>query len=160
VDISKPKQLRAGVISDTHGLVRPEALDQLHGVDHIIHAGDIGSPMVLEELRKIAPLTAIRGNVDTQQWARSIPENAVVELGGIFLYVLHNLQELDLDPYVSGFSAVITGHSHQPRHEVRKGVLYFNPGSAGPRRFRLPVAVGILTIEGKLISGEIIELEV
>jgi putative phosphoesterase len=146
------------VISDTHGLVRPEALNRLRGVDSIIHAGDIGSPTVLEELLKIGPLTAVRGNVDIHDWARAIPVTAVLELGGVFLYILHDLHELDLDPRASGFSSVISGHSHQPRQELRNGVLYFNPGSAGPRRFRLPVALGILTITGKSITGEVIEL--
>ena len=153
-------QIRVGVISDTHGIVRSEALKQLRGVDSIVHAGDIGSPAVLEELRKIAPVTAVRGNVDIHEWARAIPETAVLELGGIFLYILHNVHELDLDPCASGFSAVISGHSHQPRQELRNGVLYFNPGSAGPRRFRLPVALGILTITDRVLSGEIIELAV
>lgn len=149
---------RIGVISDTHRLVRPEATDALKGVEHIIHAGDIGSTSVLEELRKIAPLTAIRGNVDTGDWARGLPSTAVAELGGILIYVIHNIKELDLDPQAAEFSAVIYGHSHSPAQEIRNGVLYFNPGSAGPRRFHLPISVGCLTISGRKISGEIIML--
>ena len=154
------KPIRVGVISDTHGLLRSEAVSKLRGVDSIIHAGDIGSPEVIQELGRIAPVTAVRGNIDIHEWVCPFPATAVLEIGGIFLYILHNLDELNLDPRASGFSAVISGHSHQPRQELRKGVLYFNPGSAGPRRFRLPVALGILTIEVTSISGEIIELTV
>lgn len=146
------------MISDTHGLLRSEAVSQLRGVDSIIHAGDIGSPAVIQELGTIAPVTAVRGNIDVHEWACVFPKTAVLEIGGVFLYILHDLYELNLDPRASGFSAVISGHSHQPRQELRKGIFYFNPGSAGPRRFRLPVALGILTIEGPSISGEIIEL--
>ena len=156
----KRKQIRVGVISDTHGLIRPEAVEALRGVGHLIHAGDIGSPAVLDALRELAPVTAVRGNVDRGEWARALPETAVVELGGLLLYVIHDLHELDLDPRAAGFTAVISGHSHQPRREWREGVLYFNPGSAGPRRFRLPVAVGLLAIEDEVVSAEILGLEV
>ena len=131
-----------GVISDTHGLLRPEAVKALHGADHIIHAGDVGDPEILDQLRAIAPLTAIRGNVDKSAWARKLPETEVVELGGISIYVLHDLAHLDLKPEASGFKAVISGHSHTPKQETRNGVLYFNPGSAGPRRFKLPICLG------------------
>ncbi len=151
---------RAGVISDTHGLARPEALAVLRGVDHILHAGDVGSPAVLEQLRQIAPLTAIRGNIDRDPWALSLPETAVAEVGDFTVYLIHNVSHLDLDPQEAGFAAVISGHSHQPHQEWRDGVLYLNPGSAGPRRFRLPIALGFLTIQGKTVSGEIVYLDV
>ena len=151
---------RIGVISDTHRFVRPEALAALAGVEHIVHAGDIGSPVVVEALRRVAPVTAIRGNVDSGDWARQFPGTAVVELGGVLIYVIHNIKELDLDPSAAGFSAVIYGHSHDPMQETRNGVLYFNPGSAGPHRFYLPVSIGHLTIHNESISGEIIHLPV
>ena len=152
-----------GVISDTHGLLRPEALVALDGSDYIIHAGDIGDPEILDKLAEIAPVTAVRGNVDRAAWARKIPATNVLEVGGISIYVLHSLQELDLKPEAAGFAAVISGHSHVSKQETKSGVLYFNPGSAGPRRFRLPVSVGLLRIEsrisGEVVSAEIIELE-
>jgi putative phosphoesterase len=149
-----------GVISDTHGLVRPEALAALAGVERIVHAGDIGAPDVLDALARIAPVTAVRGNNDREAWAAGIPETEVVEVGGASLYVLHDLHELDLDPRAAGFAAVIAGHSHQPRQEDRDGVLFFNPGSAGPRRFKLPVSVGRLTIERGRVAGSLLTLEV
>jgi hypothetical protein len=154
------RTLKVGVISDTHGFLRPEALAALCTVDHIIHAGDIGSPSVLDELCSLAPVTAVRGNIDTEEWARRLPATAVVELGGLVLYVIHAVHELDLDPRAAGFTAVISGHSHQPAEEWRNGVLYFNPGSAGHRRFRLPIAMGFLTICRKKISSEIVLLTV
>jgi uncharacterized protein len=123
-----------GVISDTHGLLRPEAIAALRGSDRILHAGDVGAPEILEALRKIAPLTAIRGNVDTASWARSLPATEVVEAGGVSIYMLHNLGQLDLKPEAAGFHVVIYGHSHKPKIEEKNGVLYFNPGSTGPRR--------------------------
>ena len=147
-----------GVISDTHGLLRPEALDLLRGSDHIIHAGDIGSPTVIPELEKIAPVTAIRGNIDTQPWARKFPETEIAELGGVSIYVIHDLSQLDLNPHTASIAAVISGHSHQPKQETRDGVLYFNPGSAGPRRFKLPVSVGRLEIAGGKVGGQILQL--
>ncbi len=150
--------MRIGIISDTHGLLRPEAVELLRGSEHIIHAGDIGAPEIIPELEKIAPVTAIRGNVDTEAWARRFAETEVVELGGILLYVIHDVNAIDLHPRAAGFAAVISGHSHKPKQEVKDGVLYFNPGSAGPRRFTLPISVGRLTIsEGQLI-GEILPL--
>jgi len=149
-----------GVISDTHGVLRPEALAALRGSDCIIHAGDIGDSTILVKLAKIAPVTAVRGNVDREKWARKIPETNVVEAGGVSIYVLHNLQELDLKPEAEGFVAVIYGHSHVPKQEARNGVLYFNPGSAGPRRFRLPVSVGRLIVGGPKLRAEICHLEV
>ena len=147
-----------GIISDTHGLLRPEALAALDGSDYIIHAGDIGDPMILHKLAEIGPLTAIRGNVDREAWARKMPATSVLEAGGISIYVLHNLQDLDLNPEAAGFAVVISGHSHVPKQEERNGVLYFNPGSAGPRRFQLPVSMGRLKVKGGKVSAEIIEL--
>lgn len=147
-----------GVISDTHGLLRPKAVDALRGVERIVHAGDIGAPEVLERLADVAPVTAVRGNNDRDGWARRIPETDAVEVGGLWLYVLHDRAELHLDPRAAGFATVISGHSHRPGQEERDGVLYFNPGSAGPRRFRLPIAVGRLTIAGGRVTGEIVEL--
>jgi hypothetical protein len=147
-----------GVISDTHGLLRPEALDALSGSDHIIHAGDIGKPEILDRLKQIAPVTAVRGNVDTGSWARKIPITNVLGVDGVSIYVLHILDQLDLKPEAAGFAAVVYGHSHVPKQEMKNGVLYFNPGSAGPRRFNLPVRVGKLIVEGSKLRGEIINL--
>lgn len=147
-----------GVISDTHGLLRPEAAAALAGSDLIIHAGDIGSPDILPELGKIAPVHAVRGNIDRQGWATAIPAVEVVAAGEHLLYVLHDLSQLDLDPRAAGFAAVICGHSHTPRQETRAGVLYFNPGSAGPRRFQLPISVGRLRIQGAHVTGELITI--
>ncbi|HMF90579.1 MAG TPA: metallophosphoesterase family protein [Candidatus Angelobacter sp.] len=149
--------MMVGVISDTHGLLRPEAIKLLHGSDHIIHAGDIGSPEIIPALGQIAPVTAIRGNVDKAAWARRFAETEVVELGGLHIYVIHDLNLLDLDPKAAGFAAVISGHSHQPKQEVRDGVMYFNPGSAGPKRFRLPVSVGKIRLEGGQLQAEILK---
>jgi uncharacterized protein len=147
-----------GVISDTHGLLRPEAVELLRGSEHIIHAGDIGAPEIISELEKIAPVTAIRGNVDTQTWARQFAETEVAELGGLHIYVIHDVNALDLNPKAAGFAAVISGHSHKPKQEVKDEVLYFNPGSAGPRRFNLPISVGRLeSVDGK-VSGEILQI--
>jgi putative phosphoesterase len=158
--LSTGKARTVGVISDTHGLLRPEALAALDGVEFIIHAGDIGDHQILTRLAAIAPVTAVRGNVDQETWARRIPVSNVLEVGETTIYVLHNLQELDLNPKAAGFAAVISGHTHQPKQEMREGVLYFNPGSAGPRRFKLPVTVGRLSVTGANLSLEIIELRV
>jgi len=152
------KPLVIGVISDTHGLLRPEALDAMRGSKHIIHAGDIGAPEILNQLAAIAPVTAIRGNVDRDAWARKLPETDVVEVAGISIYVLHDLAKLDLKPEAAGFDVVISGHSHIAKQETREGVLYLNPGSAGPRRFKLPVSVGSLIVEGDTIRGEIVAI--
>lgn len=151
--------MKVGVISDTHGLVRPEALRALRGVDLIIHAGDIGALEVLHALNEIAPVTAVRGNNDRETWAQSIPETAVVEAGNTLLYVLHNVHQLNLNPRAAGFAVVIAGHSHQPGQHHRDGVLYFNPGSAGPRRFKLPVSIGRLIISNGRVTGKIVVLE-
>jgi len=156
----KEKPILVGVVSDTHGLLRPEALEILRGSNYIIHAGDVGSPEILDQLAAIAPLTAIRGNIDTSAWASKLPETEVLEVGGISIYILHDLAKLDLNPKAAGFAAVICGHSHAPKQETRDGVLYFNPGSAGPRRFKLPVSIGKLTIENGSVRGEVILLQI
>jgi uncharacterized protein len=153
------KPLVIGVISDTHGLMRPEAIAALSGADRILHAGDVGTPEILKVLEQIAPVTAIRGNVDTERWARFLPTTEVVEAGGVSIYMLHDLGQLDLKPEAAGFRVVVYGHSHQPRIEKKNGVLYFNPGSAGPRRFRLPVSVGRLLIEAGKARAELVELK-
>lgn len=150
--------MRVGVISDTHGLVRPEALEALAGAQLIVHAGDVGGPEVLEALAKIAPVRAVRGNNDKGAWASRLPESDFVEVAGRTIYVIHDVKELDLDPAASGIAAVIAGHSHQPRNELVDGVLYFNPGSAGPRRFSLPISVGMIDAGAQLVA-RIIELE-
>ena len=149
-----------GVISDTHGLLRREAVEALRGADRILHAGDIGDPEILDTLAQIAPVTAVRGNVDTESWAQALPQTEVVEIGVVSIYMLHDLGKLNLKPEAAGIHAVIYGHSHQPKIEMKKGVLYFNPGSAGPRRFQLPVSVGKLRIENGKIEAELVELEI
>lgn len=150
--------LTVGVISDTHGLLRPEALAALRGVDQILHAGDVGTPDILAALKGIAPTTAVRGNVDHGVWATALPMTEVVRLGALDVFMLHDLGALDLDPVAAGFAAVITGHSHQPKAEWTRGVLYLNPGSAGPRRFTLPVTLSILRITGGTIEHQRIDL--
>ena len=147
-----------GVISDTHGLLRPQAVDALRGAKHIIHVGDIGDPAILDRLSEIAPVTAVRGNVDREAWAKNIPETNVLEVDGVSIYILHILENLDLKPKSAGIAAVIYGHSHVPRQEMKDGVLYFNPGSAGPRRFQLPVTVGKLIGQDGKIRAEIVQL--
>jgi uncharacterized protein len=147
-----------GVISDTHGLLRPEALAALRESDRIIHAGDIGDPKILDRLSEVAPVTSVRGNVDREDWARNIPETNILEVEGVSIYVLHILENLDLKPEVAGIHAVIYGHSHVPRQEMKNGVLYFNPGSAGPRRFQLPATIGKLIVKAGKIRSEIIHL--
>jgi putative phosphoesterase len=146
------------VISDTHGLLRPEAVAALRGSDLIIHAGDIGSPEVLPELRRLAPVLAVRGNVDREPWADALPLTEVVEAGGVSIYLLHDLRALDLDPKAAGFVAVVSGHTHRPVQERRGEVLFFNAGSAGPRRFRLPISVGRLIVRGKEVRSELVTL--
>ena len=149
-----------GLISDTHGLVRPEALAALDGSEYIIHAGDIGRPEVIEALQAIAPTFAVRGNIDTQDWAAALPLTEVVEVGAVSFWVLHEIAHLELDPAAAGFAAVVFGHSHQPSIETKDGVLYVNPGSAGPRRFKLPVTVARARVSGRRIQAEILELNV
>jgi len=147
-----------GIISDTHGLMRPEAIEALRGVDRIVHAGDVGSPEVLEALAEVSPVTAVRGNIDKGAWAKALPESEVLEIGSVSLYVLHEIGQLDLDPVAADFQAVIAGHSHNPSVETRNGVIYLNPGSAGPRRFKLPVALARLKISGNQITTEVVRL--
>ncbi len=145
--------MRVGVISDTHGLLRPEAERALEGVTQIVHAGDIGRPEIIAKLRRIAPVIAIRGNIDTAQWAQCYPETKLVTLGGRSIYVLHDLHALRLDSLSCGVDIVISGHSHRPQVETTQGVLYLNPGSAGPRRFSLPVTLAILELTGKTVQA-------
>jgi uncharacterized protein len=149
-----------GVIADTHGLMRPEALDALQGSDLIIHAGDIGDPAVLEALAQIAPVRAVRGNIDKGAWAATLPTTEVVELGPHSIYVLHNFTELDLDPAAAGFTMVVSGHSHKPAVEKRGNVLFVNPGSAGPRRFKLPVTVATMMFRSRHCTARIIQLAI
>ena len=139
-------------------MLRPEALAALRGSQHIIHAGDVGAAAILDQLAAIAPLTAIRGNIDKSPWARKLPEAEVVEIAGVSIYVLHDLAQLDLKPEAAGFDVVISGHSHVPKQEKRNGVLYFNPGSAGPRRFKLPISVGRLVVDRKRVRAEIVTI--
>lgn len=147
-----------GVISDTHGLLRAEAVKALRGSDYIIHAGDLGGPGIVDQLRRIAPLTAVAGNIDREAWARQLPKSDVLSVDGLLIYVLHDIAGLDLKPETAGFSAVIYGHSHVPKQEVRNGVLYLNPGSAGPRRFRMPVTVARLEVRGRKLHPQIVPL--
>jgi len=149
---------RIGLISDTHGLLRPEAVERLRGSDFIVHAGDIGHPDVLSELARIAPVTAVRGNNDHAAWASRIRETEVLEVGSILIYVIHDVAQLDIDPAGGEFRAVVFGHSHRPSSEMRDGVLFCNPGSAGPRRFKLPVSVGELVIEGEELRPALFDL--
>ena len=151
---------RIGLIADTHGLLRPEAVAALRGSDLIIHAGDIGDPAILERLSQIAPVTAVRGNNDKGAWAAPLPRTDLIRAAASFIYVIHDLAELDLDPAAAGCSAVVSGHSHRPTQEWRDGVLFINPGSAGPRRFSLPVALGCLLVSAEEIEGGLLELPV
>ena len=150
--------MRIGIISDTHGLLRPEAQRALLGVQLIIHAGDVGAPEILTQLKLIAPVFAVRGNVDTQPWAKELPLTTVVETSGFSFYVLHNLRDLDLKPQAAGFDAVISGHTHQAEQHHDSGVLFLNPGSAGPRRFQLPVTLALLEIAKKPWNAQIVPL--
>jgi putative phosphoesterase len=147
-----------GVISDTHGLLRPEAVEALRGVDLILHAGDVGSSEVLETLKGIAPVVAVRGNNDRGHWADDLPQWEVAEVGSISIYMIHDVKEIDLDPAAAGFQVVVSGHSHKPSVEERKGVLYVNPGSVGPRRFSLPVTIARLKVCGEAVIAEVVEL--
>jgi putative phosphoesterase len=153
-------QITVGIISDTHGLMRPEATDALRGSDLIIHAGDVGNPAIIDQLRAIAPTFVVRGNIDNGDWAASLPTTELVEVGGLFFYVLHEISQLDLDPAVAGFAAVVFGHSHVPSMETREGVLFLNPGSAGPRRFKLPVAVARVIVSNGKARPKIVQLQV
>lgn len=150
--------VRIGLISDTHGLLRPEAKAYLQGSDRIIHAGDICDSTVLDELAVIAPVTAVRGNNDRGSWAQQLRETELLEAGDIFIYAIHDLSKLDIEPNMAGVKVVVSGHSHKPLIRDQDGVLYVNPGSAGPRRFKLPIAVGELMIEGNSVSARVVEL--
>jgi len=152
--------VRIGLISDTHGLLRPQALDFLRGSDHILHAGDIVGADILEQLAELAPLTAVRGNNDHGAWARHLPETVTLALGGVVIHMLHDLKELAIDPAVDGVRVVVTGHSHKPACEERGGVLYVNPGAAGRRRFKLPVSVGELLVEDGRVDVRLVTLDV
>jgi uncharacterized protein len=155
--VRQPVEL-VGVISDTHGLLRPEVPELFKGVSLILHAGDIGSPDVLKTLRTIAPVVAVRGNNDTGEWARRIPETRTVHAGAVSIYMLHDLKEMKRTPSVKNLAAVISGHSHRPSLEDREGVVFLNPGSAGPRRFKLPVSVARLIVQGSALRAELIDL--
>lgn len=155
-----PKEILIGVISDTHGLLRPEALQALAGAELIIHAGDIGKPQILQQLRTIAPVHAVRGNTDRESWARHLPGTQAIQVGGISLYVIHDLGSLDLDPVAAGFRVVISGHSHRPSVRELGGVLFINPGSAGPRRFDLPVSVAQLSVRSNHLQATLVELDI
>ncbi len=158
--IAVAKQMRIGVISDTHGLLRPEAVAALSNSDRILHAGDVGNPEILDRLRELAPVTAIRGNVDREPWANTLPVTEAIEVEGVSIYMIHDLARVDLKPEAAGFDIVIYGHSHQPKIEEKNGVLYFNPGSAGPQRFHLPVSVGMLEIKTGKIREQVINLKI
>jgi len=151
--------MRVGLISDTHGLLRESALHALRGSDLIVHAGDVGKPEIIDALRALAPVVFVRGNVDTQSWASDWPDSAVAEAGQVLIYVLHDVHALDLDPAAASFQIVVSGHSHKPAHTERNGVLYVNPGSAGPRRFQLPITVARLDLAAKPWQVEFIELD-
>jgi putative phosphoesterase len=155
---SPPPGVRIGVISDTHGLLRPEAIEALRGVAHILHAGDVGDPVILESLRELAPVTAISGNIDAHGPCSHLPATEVVTLHGHTFYMLHDRNGLDLDPAAAGFAAGISGHSHRPLIEWRQGVLYLNPGSAGPRRFSLPISLGLVTIRANALEPRLLTL--
>lgn len=147
-----------GVISDTHGLMRPEALAALRGVDHILHAGDVGNPAILDTLRAIAPVTAIRGNIDQSGPCARLPASELIELGGASIYMIHNLADLDLNPKAAGVSVIISGHSHCPKIDWKQGVLFFNPGSAGPRRFSSPISLGSLAVSNGEVVPRLVDL--
>lgn len=153
-----PDASRIGLISDTHGLLREEALRALQGSDLILHAGDVGDSEILQSLRRIAPVVAIRGNVDTEPWADSLPASEMVSASGVIIYMLHDVQSLDLVPQAAGFEIVLSGHSHKPKQERRNGVLYINPGSAGPRRFQLPISLVRLDLSTRPWSVEFVSL--
>jgi putative phosphoesterase len=149
---------RIGLISDTHGLVRPQAIALLRGSDFIVHAGDVGDDKVLDSLERLAPVTVVRGNNDKGPWANSIPETAVLQIEGVSIYALHDIADLSLDPAAAGFGVVVFGHSHRPSSKTQHGVLYVNPGSAGPRRFKLPISVGELQIEDGSVTSRLVEI--
>jgi uncharacterized protein len=150
--------LRVALLSDTHGLLRAAARAFAVGCDYIIHGGDIGSAQILDELAAMAPLFAVRGNNDTQRWAAHLPETEMIPVGGAFVYVIHDLSQLNIEPHAAGVQVIVSGHSHRPLVEKRDGILYVNPGSCGPRRFKLPISVGELIVEGTQVSARTVEL--
>jgi uncharacterized protein len=149
---------RIGLISDTHGLLRPQAVSLLRGCDHIVHGGDIGCAEILAQLSALAPVTAVRGNNDRGPWAERLAQTELVQIGKVWVYALHDIAQLDIDPNGAGVHVVVSGHSHKPSVERRDGVLYVNPGSAGPRRFKLPISVAELLVEGSAVSARLVEL--
>jgi putative phosphoesterase len=151
-------ELRVGLVSDTHGLLRAEARAFLTGCDYIIHGGDVGAAAILDDLEALAPLIAVRGNNDDGPWADNLRETELIRLGGVFVYVIHDLSKLDVDPTALGIRAVICGHSHKPLVDERAGILYINPGSCGPKRFKLPVSIGELLVEGSHVRARLVEL--
>jgi putative phosphoesterase len=156
--VSNEKKLRVALLSDTHGLMRAQARAFAVGCDYIIHGGDIGSAEILEDLAEIAPLIAVRGNNDREPWAAHLPETEMIRVGGAFVYVIHDISQLDIEPLAAGVQVIVSGHSHRPLIEQRDGVLYVNPGSCGPRRFKLPISVGELIVVGSAVSARTVEL--
>jgi uncharacterized protein len=150
--------LRVGLISDTHGLLRPAARDFAGSCDYIIHGGDIGSAAILDELAALAPLIAVKGNNDRQAWAAHLPESEMIRVGGVFIYIIHDLSQLGIEPHAAGAQVIVSGHSHKPLIELRDGILYVNPGSCGPRRFKLPLSVGEIRVEGTKVRARTVEL--
>jgi putative phosphoesterase len=156
--MSAQQSLRVGLVSDTHGLLRAAARAFASGCDYIIHGGDIGSARILDELAAMAPLIAVRGNNDKEAWAAHLPETEMIRVGGVFVYVIHDISQLDIEPHAAGVQVIVSGHSHKPMIERRDGILYVNPGSCGPRRFKLPISVGELIVEGSQVKARNIEL--
>lgn len=156
--MSAKDALRVGLISDTHGLLRPEARAFAGGCDYIIHGGDIGSAAILDELSALAPLIAVKGNNDRQSWAAHLPQTEMIRVGGVFIYVIHDISQLDIEPHAAGVHVVVSGHSHKPLIELRDGILYVNPGSCGPRRFNLPLSVGEIRVDGTKVKARTVEL--
>jgi putative phosphoesterase len=158
IEDTGPSRCRVGLVADTHGLLRPEMVDALQGVDRIVHAGDVGKQAVLDALEVVAPVTAVRGNMDRERWASRLRYTETVEVGNVLIYVIHDLAALDLDPAAAGIRVVVSGHSHQPARDERNGVLYLNPGAAGPRRSRLPVSMALIEIEGDRVASRFVKL--
>lgn len=156
--MSPGNALRVGIVSDTHGLLRPEAKIFAGACDYIIHGGDVGSQSILDQLAALAPLIAVRGNNDRQAWAAHLPETEMIRVGGVFVYVIHDISRLDIDPHAAGVQVIVSGHSHKPLIEKREHILYINPGSCGPRRFTLPISVGEMFVEGTKVRARTVEL--
>jgi len=155
--MSAKNPLRVGLISDTHGLLRPEARAFAGSCDYIIHGGDIGSAAILDELSALAPLIAVKGNNDRQAWAAHLPETEMIRVGGVFIYVIHDISQLDIEPHAAGVQVIVSGHSHKPLIEQRDGILYINPGSCGPRRFKLPISVAEILVDGTKVKARTLE---